>query len=192
MAAEAVKSYLRYGYDKETRRYFGQLRVADGTPVLKDNPIPGHEEYFPGNHSDVWNANFPSHDYPMAFASTCVELYRRTKAEPFGEAIERWAGALQEQPVPTTASNGRGGYAELFGRAIQFLLDAAEVTGEARYRERASALAADARKILYVNRMFRGHAGEDRYDAVDGVGFLLLALYSLETGARPDYLGFGF
>jgi hypothetical protein len=192
MAGDAVKSYLKYGYDRATRRYFGQLRVADGTPVLRDNPIPGHEEYFPGNHADVWNANFPSHDYPMALATTCVELFRRTKADPFGEAIERWVGALQEQPVPKTASNGRGAYAELFGRSIQFLLDAATVTGNARYRETASSLAADARKILFVNGMFRGHAGEDRYDAVDGVGFLLLALYSLDTGERPDYLGFGF
>ncbi|MCW5962879.1 MAG: hypothetical protein KIT83_02480 [Bryobacterales bacterium] len=192
MAEDAMKAYLRYGYDKKTRRYFGQLQVADGKPVLRDNPVPGHEEYFPGNHADVWNANFPSHDYPMAFATTCVELYRRTKAEPFGEAIERWAGALQEQEVPTTASNGRGGYAELFGRSIQFLLNASEVTGGRSYMESASALAMDAKKILYANGMFRGHAGEDRYDAVDGVGFLLLALFSLDTGKRPDYLGFGF
>jgi hypothetical protein len=40
--------------------------------------------------------------------------------------------------------------------------------------------------------MFRGHAGEDRYDAVDGVGYLLLSLLYLETGKRADYLGFGF
>lgn len=192
MAAEAVQAYLRYGYDRATRRYFGQLRVADGSPVLKENPIPGHEEYWPGNHADVWNANFPSHDYPMAFASACVELYRRTKSGVFAEAIERWAGALEAQPLPDTAANGRGGYAELFGRAIQFLLDAAEVTGEARHRAKASALAAEACRILHCKGMFRGHAGEDRYDAVDGVGYLLLALYSLDTGKRPDYLGFGF
>ena len=39
--------------------------------------------------------------------------------------------------------------------------------------------------------MFRSHASEDRYDAVDGVGFLLLALIYLETGKKPDTLGFG-
>jgi hypothetical protein len=39
--------------------------------------------------------------------------------------------------------------------------------------------------------MFRSHASEDRYDAVDGVGYLLLALIYLETGKKPDYLGFG-
>ena len=40
--------------------------------------------------------------------------------------------------------------------------------------------------------MFRSHAGEDRYDAVDGVGYLLLALIYLETGRKADYQGFGF
>ena len=34
---------------------------------------------------------------------------------------------------------------------------------------------------LFAGRMFRGHTGEERCDAVDGVGFLLLALLYLET-----------
>jgi hypothetical protein len=193
MAGDGVTAFLRYGYDSKTRRYFGQVRVADGTPVLKDNPIPGPEEYWPGNHADIWNANFPAHDYPMAMADTCVELFRRTKGSQYGEAIERFSGAIDEQlPVPRGAKNGRGGYAELFGRAIHFLLRAADVTGERRYRAKAASLAAEARDVLYTEGMFRGHAGEDRYDAVDGVGYLLLALLYLDTGKRPDYFGFGF
>ena len=187
-----MSAYLRYGWDRERRRYYGQLRVADGTPVLKDNPIPGPEEYWPGNHADIWNANFPAHDYPMAMADTCVALYRRTKASQYGEAIERFAAAMDEQPVPRTAKDGRGGYAELFGRAIHFRLHAAAVTGQARYRKKAEGLAAEARQILYVDGMFRGHAGEDRYDAVDGVGYLLLALLWLDSGRRPEGYGFGF
>lgn len=192
MADDAVSAYLRYGYDESTRRYFGQLRVADGTPVLKENPVPGPEEYWPGNHADIWNANFPAHDYPMALASVCVDLYRRTKAERFGEAIRRFAGAVAEQPLPTTAKDGRGGYAELYGRAIQFLAYATEVTGDSSYRGTAFELARHAKETLYVNGMFRGHAGEDRYDAVDGVGYLLLAMLYLDAGRQADYLGFGF
>ena len=34
--------------------------------------------------------------------------------------------------------------------------------------------------------MFRGHSGEDRCDAVDGVGCLLSALLYLATGRRPS------
>lgn len=128
----------------------------------------------------------------MAMANTCVDLYRRTKADRLGEAIRRFAGAIAEQPPPTTAKHGRGGYAELYGRAIHFLAYATEVTGDKSYRRTVEGLADHARQTLYVNGMFRGHAGEDRYDAVDGVGYLLLALLYLETRRKPDYQGFGF
>jgi hypothetical protein len=46
--------------------------------------------------------------------------------------------------------------------------------------------------VLYAHGMFRGHPGEDRYDAVDGVGFLLLALLRLATGREPEMLGLGW
>lgn len=39
--------------------------------------------------------------------------------------------------------------------------------------------------------LFRGHASEDRYDAVDGVGYLLLALIYPQVGKKPDHLSFG-
>lgn len=192
MAADGVSAYLRYAYDAKAGEYYGQVRVKDGAPVLKDNPVPGPEEYWPGNYADIWNANFPAHDYPMAMADTCVELFRRTGEERYKEAVRRWAGVVEAHPAPATAKNGRGGYAELFGRAIHFLLKAAEVMKDPRYRSMAAALAADAERVLYFDGMFRGHAGEDRYDAVDGVGYLLLALLYLETGKEPEYLGFGF
>lgn len=40
--------------------------------------------------------------------------------------------------------------------------------------------------------MFQGYPGDHLYEAVDGVGFLLLALLYLETGRHPDMLGSGF
>jgi hypothetical protein len=40
--------------------------------------------------------------------------------------------------------------------------------------------------------MFRTHPGEDRTEAVDGLGVLFLALIYLETGREPDLLGFAF
>jgi hypothetical protein len=94
MAADGVTAYLRYGYDKDSQQYYGQLNVKDGTPVLKENPIPGPEDYFPGNYADIWNANFPAHDYPLAMADTCVELFRRTKGAQYEEAVRRWAAAV--------------------------------------------------------------------------------------------------
>jgi len=40
--------------------------------------------------------------------------------------------------------------------------------------------------------MFRGHPGEERCDAVDGVGLLLLALLDLDGAGEPDGMGFAF
>lgn len=52
------------------------------------------------------------------------------------------------------------------------------------YRELARQIADEAIGCLYVNEagMFRSHPGEDRCDAVDGPGILLLALLYLDTG----------
>ena len=192
MAADGVSAYLNYGYDQAAKEYYGQLRVKDGTPVLKDDPVPGPEEYWPGNYADIWNANFPAHDYPMAMAETCVQLYRRTRSGHYAEAIERWSGVVAAHPAPEGAKDGRGGYAELFGRAIHFLVRASSVTSDAKHRRLAESLALDAKRILFNGEMFRGHAGEDRYDTVDGVGYLLLSLLHLQTGKAPAYRGFGF
>ncbi len=51
------------------------------------------------------------------------------------------------------------------------------------YRELANRVAWEATDRLFVQDagMFRSHPGEDRCDAVDAPGFLLLALLYLET-----------
>jgi hypothetical protein len=192
MAGDGVSAYLRYGFDTKAKEYYGQVRVNDGGAILKQQPTPGPEEYWPGNYADIWNANFPAHDYPMAMADTCVSLYQRFREPQYEEAIHRWAGVVAAHPAPRTAKDGRGGYAELFGRAIHFLTRASAALKQPRYRTMAHQLADDARTILYSDGMFRGHAGEDRYDAVDGVGYLLLALIQLESGEQPNLMGFGF
>ena len=54
-------------------------------------------------------------------------------------------------------------------------------------------MAQDAISHLWVEEcgMFRSHPGEDRCDAVDGIGILFLALLCLQTGRAPDMMGFG-
>ncbi len=187
MARAAVAAYLKYGYDASKRRYYGQVRVKDGTPVLD---AKGENE--PGPYADVWNAFFPTHDYPVALGEACLALYRRTKGPEFAEAVHRMAQILRECPPPSTARNGRGAYAELFGRSIHFLAGAAETFPDKGYAAQATALAEAAVSMLFAHGMFRTHAGEDRYDSVDGAGYLLLALQRLALGRDPDLMGFGF
>lgn len=194
MARDAVAAYLRHGYDAKARRYYGKLKVVDGSHVPSGpGDLPGRNNFYqPATHSDPWNAYFPTHDYPIAMAETCVALYQLTGEAIFAEAIQRWAEILRQTPPPPHTANGHGEYAELYGRDIHFLLRAADATHEDGYRRQAATLAHQATARLFTNGMFRTHAGEDRADAVDGIGYLLLALLYLHTGQPPDCLGFGF
>lgn len=185
LAREAVAAYLRLGYDSEERRYFGMLQVRDGTPLAGERQTV-HQ---PGEYADLWEPFFPQHDYPLALAETCASLYERTRAGEFEEAVRRWAEAIREE---TPARGGRGAYAEQYGRAIHFLLHGAEALGDETLRRQARRLAEEAGHVLLGDGMFRGHPGEERCDAVDGVGFLVLALAYLQTGVEPEGAGLGF
>ena len=76
--------------------------------------------------------------------------------------------------------------------SIDFLCPAAGSLGIPAIWDQARRVADEAVAALWAGGLFRGHVGEDRYDAVDGVGFLLLSLLHLATGRPPDYQGLGF
>lgn len=179
MADAALSAWLQHAWLPERQRYAGMVAVDSGEPIHLPGP------YRPRELADIWHAAFPSHEYPLSLAECCVELAQRTGAPRYRTAIDRWAAIIAASPPPPRAREGYGPYAAVFGRAIHFLLRAGEATGEQRFTEQAQALAQQAIALLYDGRMFRGHAGEDRYDATDGVGFLLLALIHLERGSCP-------
>lgn len=185
MACNAVLAYLKYGFDGSSGRYYGRLDVRDGSPELG----PKDTLYQPNVYSDIWDPIFPTHDYPMALAESALMLYQRTDRDEFKEAVERWVDIIRRE-IP--ARGGKGGYAEHYGRGIHFLNKAYHIFGRKEWLNLAFALADEAVEKLFDHGMFRGHPGEDRYDAVDGVGYLMLALMHLQTGNEPDYMGFGF
>lgn len=186
MARGVVSAWLRYGYEEQTGFFFGKLRVADGQPVPELS-----SEYEPGRYADLWEPLFPTHNYPMPMAEACLSLWEQTQNDLFRQAVARWAAFIGKS-MP--ANQGRGAYADQYGRCVHFLCRAAQLTGDHSLRERAILLANEAIAQLYLPdaEMFRGHPGEDRCDAVDGVGILFLALLFLETGADPDLMGFHF
>lgn len=185
IAEGAIGSYLRFGYSAEKDTYYGRLSVKDGKPMVDNRETI----YQPGDYTDIWEPLFPIHDYPMTLAESCLGLYRLTGEDIYKVAIDRWAGII-EKAMP--ARSGIGAYAEHYGRCIHFLAGAAILVEKPEYKTLAKSLAQEAVNVLFYKGMFRGHSGEDRYDAVDGVGFLMLALIYLETGEEPDYMGFGF
>ncbi len=68
MADEAMRAYLRYGYDAHARRYYGHLHVADGSPVLGPKTTP----FQPGAYAALWEPLFPAHDYPLCQYRPCA------------------------------------------------------------------------------------------------------------------------
>lgn len=185
MAQNAVSAYLRYGYDQRAGAYYGRLQVADGKPILGEKVTT----YQPREYAGIWEVLFPTHDYPMSLAESTLSLYALTGGEEFQAGARRWIQIIAKN-MP--AREGKGAYAEQYGRCIHFLVRASQVFGEAEYLELAHRLAEEATEQLFAFGMFRGHPGEDRYDAVDGVGYLALALLYLETGEPPDMMGSGF
>jgi hypothetical protein len=185
MARAGVAAYLKYGFDSETQRYYGQIRVRDGKPVT-----PEKEGYWPGKYANIWaTEQWPTHDYPMAVAEACVTFYFRTKDEVFHEGIRRWAKIVLDQ---TPANEGKGAYAEHYGRCIHFLVRAGHALNDEHLIGHAHILAQEAVGHLHDGELFQGYPGTHLYESVDGVGYLFLALLYLETGQELDLRGFGF
>lgn len=188
LAERALSDWLRFGWDEAAGRFYGQLEVSSGRPL-----DPGdHPQYQPRRHSMIWQVDTaPTHDYPMPTAEACLTLYERTGHDTYRLAARRW---IQQVRASLPAGEGRGGYAEEYGRVIHFLTRAAVVLGDSQIADLAQEVARDAVDKLYIPAagMFRSHPGEDRTDAIDGPGVLLLALLYLHNGREPDLLGFGF
>ena len=97
---------------------------------------------------------------------------------------------MVERSLP--ARGGRGAYAEHYGRCIHFLVTCARVFDREDCRSLAHRAADEALEVLSAQDMFRTHPGEDRYDAVDGLGYLFMALMDLATGEDGDLMGSGW
>ena len=56
-----------------------------------------------------------------------------------------------------------------------------EITGEAEYLDFARRVAREGLSKLYYEGLIRGHACKPYYEAVDGVGYLLVGLLELDA-----------
>jgi hypothetical protein len=123
----------------------------------------------------------PTHNYPMPMAEACLSLYESTQEACYLKAVERWIEHVRRS-LP--ANGERGAYAEDYGRVIHFLTRASRSLNRPADRRLAREVADEAVARLFVaeSGMFRSHPGEDRCDALDGPGILMLALLYLESG----------
>ena len=176
MAADAVSAYLKHGYDPATGNYFGQLDVETGKHVIPEKP-----GYWPREFSNAWNPDqWPTHDYPMEMAEVCVTLYRETGDELFRQGTVRWVNVIRRSSL----SEREVSYAGQYGRCILFLIHAADALKQPELTTEARQLADEAVGRLYENGWFQGYADSHLYEAVDGVGELLLALMEVDIHKR--------
>ena len=191
-----LKAYRKYGYDSQTGRFWGSLRL-DGTPVPGPRLQPGQQGadygmYEPRGYLDLWQPYVAGYEHPLptaevyAFAALLTgdpsmldtaRLFARhleANLPPRACLSESWYRGYAERYAP------QGTYAGLYGQAISFFLQMHLLTGEPRYLRLARETADDAIARLADNGLFRGHPAKPYYEAVDGVGYLLYALLQLD------------
>lgn len=178
MAEEVLEAWLAYAWDEDRESFCGKLLIDGGRPVFGEKVTL----YQPGDYCDLWEPLFPAHDYPFPCAEACLRAWERTRRECFRIGVERWVRMI-ENHLP--ARSGRGAYAEHYGRCIHFLDRAAQVFERQEWRELADRVETEAFRMLYTAERFRTHPGEDRCDAVDGLGFLFLSLLERHVGDFP-------
>lgn len=182
IADAAMRPWLRFGFDKTNKKYYGRLAVASGRPEPPEEP----RGWKPPQYAEIFDIHErPTHNYPMPMAETCLSLYETTGDALYLEAVERWASQV-ESSLP--ANDGHGAYAEDYGRAIHFLNRAALALDNDGYKRIAQKVASEAITKLYIpeSGAFRSHPGENRCDAIDGPGILMLALLYLQTNQEPN------
>ncbi len=187
LAVLGLTPYLQKGFDSATGKYWGGLEVATGLP-WKGELTRG---FSPPRHAEIFDmATRPTHNYPMPMAEACLDLLESDPQPLWRAAVTRW---IEQTRLSLPANTGTGAAAEDYGRAILFLWRAARVLNDEAPLQLAHDIADEAIRVLWVpeHRMFRSHPGEDRCDAVDAPGLLLLALLQLECEEPLELFGFG-
>jgi hypothetical protein len=185
-----LKAYARYGYDDQTGRFWGCLRL-DGTPEFGPRVVGGYAQYEPRGHIDLWQPYAAGYEHPTRTAQMYVRAYGLTHDPSLRDAALRWATFIRDN-LPATrcledtwyrdyslAWAPHGTYAGKYGRTISFLCRLQGATGDPQYGRLARELADEAICRLYYRGWFRGHPAKPYYESIDDVGDLLLGLLEL-------------
>ena len=191
-AVAYLKAYGKYGYDRRAKQFWGSL-CLDGTPVPGPRVSGGYGQYEPRGHIDMWEPYVAGYENPIYTAAAYAYACKISDDEELRETARRWADGIRAVFPPTQCDQDawygpyakdwapHGTYAGLYGRTISFFLQLHDVTGEAEYLDFARRVARESLSKLYYRGLIRGHACKPYYEAIDGVGYLLLALLELDA-----------
>ncbi len=190
-AAAYLKAYAKYGFDKESGRFRGALKL-DGRAIPGPRVSEGYGQYEPRGNLDLWEPYVAGYQYAIYTAQAYAYAYQLTKDKVFLETAQRFAKWIGKTPPATieseatwyqeyTTGPGRQGtYAGKYGRTISFYLHMYVLSGENQYLDRARTMASVAIEKLYHKGLFRGHPAKPYYEAMDGVGYLLYSFLELD------------
>lgn len=195
LALAYLKAYRKYGYDQRSGKFWGSLKL-DGRPVpgprlLMDGKGDDYAAYEPRGHLDLWQPYAAGYEHPIPTAQAYAFAHLVTRDPIMLESARLFARCISENLPPTNClvQTWYQGYAEKFapqgtyaghyGQAISFFLNLYTATGQSDHLEKARLIADDAVARLYVNGLFKGHPAKPYYEALDGVGHLLVALLQL-------------
>ena len=200
-----LKAYAKYGWDDQAGQYWASLKL-DGSPARDAPTTTGdYARYQPRGHVDLWQPEAASYACGPFAAQVYGYAFALTGDEEIGLAARRWVDVVRRAFPPTSCRKDAfyapyaeqfaplGTYAEFYGRIISFLLQMHALTNDPECLTLARAYADDAVSRLYYRGLFRGHPGKPYYEAVDGVGYLLVALIQLDEVVRKGQpTGAGF
>ncbi|MCB9784497.1 MAG: hypothetical protein H6751_16150 [Candidatus Omnitrophica bacterium] len=198
-----LRAYDQYGWDDEAQNYWGMLEL-NGTPVpeygdpnTRMRSVHVYDDFQPVGYVDVWRTVLYSYEMPLIAAQSYAYAAQLSDDPQLKKAVERWSIVIEKALPPKTGRRWKmnleealpqiretgGTYAENYGRAISFFLEAALVLDRNELRVKAEGIAREA--IDHLHRegsgLFLGHAAKGTYEATDGVGCLLYALLQLDS-----------
>jgi hypothetical protein len=207
-----LTAYKNYGFDKNTAKFYGALKL-DGTPIAgprlpaSDKPEEfGNNEqygqYEPRGYLDLWEPYILGSEFPIETAQCYAFAYGLTNDSNMLFPAMCFAKLINKTPTNTSEAEvswyseysktfGKSGtYADKYGRTISFYIDMYALTRRGEYLASAKKFADEAIEKLYVNGMFKGHPAKPYYESIDGVGTLIYALIELDQTIEGNLSGF--
>jgi hypothetical protein len=195
-----LSGWSEHAYDPASGSFWGSLEL-DGSPVQGPWAESGYEQFEPRGLVDLWAPEFITAQHTPDAASSYAHAYQKFGDPELLKTAEKWASLVRKSPSTETLGDTwyagyslewaqHGSYAEHYGRLIDFFVTLFEATGEDQYLFSARDLAKDAVSALWYDGLFRGHANKPYYEAVDGVGVLLVSLIELDSH-HDDFAKFG-
>ena len=182
-----LKAYAKYGYDAGRQGYYGMVR-QDGEP-LAEWPTEGYDQYAQPGLLNLWEVYVIGYAYPLPAAQAYAHASGIVNDPDIRQAALRWADWIGRS-LP--ANEGRGTYADQYGRCISLFREMHRQTGDEKYRKLAVDTGREALKHLDTGMLLRSHPNKPYWEAVDGIGLLLHGLLELALDELEIERSLGF